>query len=378
MADELRAALHDCLHRGPAFDPPPTVDLAVVAFTPHGSVVWANVLVQRGHAAGVVAQIPDDGGSLSDVQFLKDPTDDQRRSIAWQPGRNWESLLPLPVLAGPGPYRTIAPYPASLLKLMVAVGVGCLIDEGACAWDSVWAYPAASAQPRRTVLHWTEAMITVSDNEATSALIALLHHHGELDTSPRHRLHRRFEALGLSTLQLHNTRPDGGWLNRDGAGVGHLHMTAWDTVRLLWRLLEDAGWAPVSPTWSATAARQALLRAPTAQQVWALLDAQQLNEVLSSGRHVGQPGWQPGIAARFAHKTGTTENYLSDAGWARSETPGGRNYLIALLSTLGSRHAAAPGLAAPWVIPALGARIDAWLARHEAHQPATGTHSPGL
>ena len=30
---------------------------------------------------------------------------------------------------------------------------------------------------------------------------------------------------------------DGGWLNRDGAGVGHLQMTAWDTVRLLWLML---------------------------------------------------------------------------------------------------------------------------------------------
>ena len=44
-------------------------------------------------------------------------------------------------------------------------------------------------------------------------------------------LHGLLAASGLHTLRLANTKPDGGWLNRDGAGVGQLQMTAWDTVR---------------------------------------------------------------------------------------------------------------------------------------------------
>ncbi|MFM8510353.1 MAG: hypothetical protein ACKOCU_08560, partial [Betaproteobacteria bacterium] len=139
----------------------------------------------------------------------------------------------------------------------------------------------------------------------------------------------------------------------------------------------------------------ALLQPQTARVLWQLLDDQALHEVLSSSVSVGMPGWRPGIPAavperwvrpdgrvaaadrqwpgdiravqaqarvRFAHKTGTTENYASDAGWVRSLRPGGRQYLVAILSTLGSRHAPQAGLATDWCIPDLGARIDAWLA----------------
>jgi beta-lactamase class A len=47
-----------------------------------------------------------------------------------------------------------------------------------------------------------EPMITLSDNDATDTCVALLHRCGVVDT-----LNQRFAALGLPTLQLHNTRP---------------------------------------------------------------------------------------------------------------------------------------------------------------------------
>jgi hypothetical protein len=55
-----------------------------------------------------------------------------------------------------------------------------------------------------------------------------------------HALHRLFERLRLRTLRLADTTPRGGWRNADGAGVGHLQMTAWDSLRLLWWLDPEA------------------------------------------------------------------------------------------------------------------------------------------
>jgi hypothetical protein len=65
---------------------------------------------------------------------------------------------------------------------------------------------------------------------------------------------------------------------------------------------------------------------------------------------------------RFAHKTGTTENYASDAGIVRAIAPLKRHYLVALLSNLGTRYAPHAPCATTWRLPALGAAIDAALA----------------
>lgn len=388
LAAALREALSLSLGEAPSFDPPPTLDLAVVAF-PHGAPpVWANVLVTRGHLEGVVARIGADAGAVQDIRYLVDPSDEQRRSIAWQPGADWTRLQGLRTLHGSGPFESIAPYPASLIKLMVAVGVGLLIDQGRASWEEAWAWGGRT----RTVLDWADGMVTESRNDDTSALVALLHARGLIEAQ-RNGLHEAFERVGLPTLRLSSTRADGGWLNRDGSGVGHLHMTAWDTVRLLWLMLPAVMPDGPRPPWLG-AGSPPLLKPKTAMQIWQFLDDQALHEVLSSDITVGHAGWRAGIPAqvpsrwvggdgrvsaadrrwpgdvrplqarasvRFAHKTGTTENYLSDAGWVRSLQPGGRRYLVALLSTLGSRHAPHPALATHWCIPAVGARIDAWL-----------------
>ena len=65
----------------------------------------------------------------------------------------------------------------------------------------------------------------------------------------------------------------------------------------------------------------------------------------------------PGIPAdvRFAHKTGTTENYASDAGIARGPQ---RHYLVAVLTNLGTRYRPDERCATTWRLPALGAAVD--------------------
>jgi hypothetical protein len=56
----------------------------------------------------------------------------------------------------------------------------------------------------------------------------------------------------------------------------------------------------------------------------------------------------------FAHKTGNTDNYASDAGIVRS---GDTHYIVALLSSLGKRYAPHERCATTWRLPALGAAV---------------------
>ena len=390
LASALAGIVARALAEAPAFDPPPSLDLAVVALPPSGPV-WANVLFSREWPRGLVAQIGADAGAVRNIAWFADPVDAQGTSVAWAPGSDWRQLVGLAPLAGQGPHQFIAPYPASLIKLMVAVGVAHLVDTGRAGWDEAWPFDGQA----RSVAQWTEPMITVSDNDATRALVALLHARGLIrqrpDGSQRNVLHTLFEQRGLHTLRLARTRPDGGWFNRDGAGVGQLQMTAWDTARLLWLMLPD-----VDAPWLAPGTAP-LLTAASAERLWQWLADQALHEVLSSTLVAGLPGWRPGIPARlprhwlrddgsvqlgtqrfppdirpaqaaaqvdFAHKTGNTASYAADAGLVTSLQPGGRRYLIALTSTLGARHAPHADAATAWCVPRIGAEVDAWLAAH--------------
>jgi Beta-lactamase enzyme family len=302
--------------RGEAF---PSLDLAVVRFAPGSAPAWANVLFSREHPQGVVARIGADAAAVRNIRFDRDLQDARGDSAAWLPGADW-SALPWQPLWGDGPHRFVAPYPASLLKLVVAVGVGLAVDAGRCAW------PDDDVEP----------MIVVSDNEATDRCVALLHRVGMIDA-----LNTRLQALGLHTLQLNDTKPDGGWRNADGAGVGHIHMTAWDTVRLLWLLDRDAPPAP----WLAPGTT--LLQPASREHLRGVLRRQQIHDILSS------PGGVPAAPA-FAHKTGNTDNYASDAGIVLTEQT---HYLVALLTSLGKRHARHPGGATSPKVPALGAAV---------------------
>jgi beta-lactamase class A len=281
----------------------------------------------------VVGEIGPRASALRNVRFDRDLQDAKGNSIAWQAGRNWRQLPWQPVTqrkVSPGTLRFVAPYPASLLKLMVAVGVGLALDRGLIA-----DWPAA-----------LEPMVVLSDNDATTELVALLHRLNLVDP-----LNARFAELGLATLQLNDTKANGGWRNADGSGVGHIHMTAWDTVRLLWLLDADAPPAPWLP------AGTVLLQATTRDHLRGVLERQQCDNVLSSGSLREIPGWLPGLpdAPAFAHKTGFTDNYASDAGILR--TADGTHAIVALLSNLGARYASDPRCATPWRVPALGAAL---------------------
>jgi len=443
LASGLRQALHTVLAEAPRFDPPPNLDLAVVLLPPGAPPVWANVLWSREMPGGWAATIDPHAGPVRGLRYLADARrGPEGTSVAWVAGTDWRRLPAawFPPLAGSGPRRFIAPYPASLLKLMVAVGVGHLVDTGRADWDEPWPHGPAQGDLAPTIAQWAQPMIETSSNEATSALVALLHARGLIQregwrpgepdsgVETANGLHALFAAQGLGTLRLAQTKPDGGWFNRDGAGVGALQMTAWDTVRLLWRLSEGepsagdnsaAGTAAGTGTGvtrgsgSAEPAADAdaiappapwlpagtppLLSAASRARLWQWLGGQALHEVLSSTLHAGRPGWTPGIPARlperwiqadgsvlaagtryptdvreaqaaadcvFAHKTGTTASYVADAGRVLALAPGGRRYLIALQATLGSRHAPQPGLATDWCLPRLGAAIDRFIAAH--------------
>lgn len=328
------AATPDHAQQGAAVGAFPSLDLAVVAFPPDGPPRWANVLFSREHPQGVVAAIGREAGAAQNITYLQDLQGPGGESIAWAPGADW-AALPWRPLAGSGGFRFPAPYPASLLKLLVAVGLGLALDRGLI---SVW--PAA-----------LEPMITVSDNDATNLCVALLHQAGAITL-----LNQRLAELGLATLQLNHTTAAGGWRNADGSGVGHIHMTAWDTVRLLWLL--DAA-APPAP-WLPYGTR--LLSDAARGELHAVLRRQKLDQVLSSGSLRQQPGWVRGLpdAPSFAHKTGTTDNYAADAGIVNAD---GAHYLVAVLTSLGRRYAATEACATTWRLPALGAALHGQLAR---------------
>ncbi|MFT7722739.1 MAG: serine hydrolase [Roseateles sp.] len=364
LAQALRAAvlarcfeaLPDPLQGGAPLGWHPSVDLAVLVFPRGGAApVGANVLFSREHPQGLVARFADGLGAVDNIAFAADVRDANGDSHAWLPGADW-SRIAFPAWFGRGP-RFVAPYPASLLKMMVAVGVGRLVDDG----RSGWALPLAWGGQTRPVADWLYDMITVSSNEATSALVAHLHERGALrregGREVRNELRELFAAQGLPGLALANTRPDGGWGNAAGSGVGQIQMTAWDALRLMWRLDADAP----PPAAGAGQPPAALLSPGSRAVIRRALDEQRLHHNLSSESLRALPGWVPGIPtppARFAHKTGNTENYASDAGIVHD---GPLHYLIAVTTSIGRRYAPHPEAATSWQLPALGGAVHGWL-----------------
>ena len=357
LAEALRAAVlaqqfeatPDALQGGAPLGWHPSLDLAVAVFPRGGAPVAANVLFSREHPQGLVAQFDGSTGAVANIDFLADVRNAAGDSYAWLPGADW-SRIDFPAWFGQGP-RFVAPYPASLLKMMVAVGVARLVDQG----RSDWALPLAYGGQTRPIGDWLFDMITVSSNEATSALVAHLHERGAIRREAGHEVHNELHALfsaqGLPGLRIANTQPDGGWGNGAGSGVGQIQLTAWDALRLMWRLDADAPAEPgATPAPLVSTASRAVIRRA--------LDGQKLHEILSSESLRDLPGWVPGIPSAFAHKTGNTQNYSSDAGIVHD---GDLHYLIAVTTSLGSRYKSHERAATSWKLPALGGAVHAWL-----------------
>lgn len=410
--DELAAVLRRALLQAiqatsPSMrDPFPTIDCSIALLPPLGkigSASWAHVLIQAGNIEGLRGDLdPRTATGPHNISYFADPVNDAKDSIAWQPGANWREFKHLEHLSGEGPHRAIAPYPASVIKLMVAVGVCLLIDKKALRWEEM----AIVGRERLSISDCCDRMISVSSNEATEALVALLHERGLIDrSSNRNDINNHFQTFGLHGLRFDNSTPQGGWRNPDGAGVGKLQMTSWDCLRLLWLMLDASGEAGVSPPWLSTSRKsdsttasnigQHFISESSAKRFWHWMERQALHEVLSSSLLCGLPNWVQGIPARlpklwinaqgqaqigperwpgnflsqqdrasvnFAHKTGSTWSYAANAGLVSSIKPGGRRYLIAIMSTLGIRHAAQQRTVTPWLMAGFGAQIDAWIA----------------
>ena len=391
----------------------PNVEVAVIQLDAAGrAVAWADVLLSRDYPQGLVVPVDLSAGAAS-VRFRRwdieradggtfSRTGERRSTKGWTnnpPLTAADDIVPGRTKA---PYQFMAPYPASLFKLMVAFHVMRMVDAGKVSLDTTNVYAIAGATPEpRNVRDWLEPMITVSDNHATSALLKMLHDRHEIEP-----LNREFRELGLGTLQVNGTSA------ADGLGwqPGQIHMTAFDVARLLW--LIDGG---PDQLWQSPAGRQVgagYLSDSSRAYLKLLLGDQGFNEGLSTANyptainvraglpsrvaarwmnatngHVVVEGTDYGVDIRewnqraevtFAHKTGLTFNYGSDAGIVTA-LPGKpfRHYVIAFLGNLGYRYAdgvfanratfpandPVSPLAYTQRVPALGRAIDAAVER---------------
>ena len=352
----------------------PNIDVAVIQLDAQGKVVsCANVLLSRDYPEGLIVPIGLNQGAAS-VRYRRWDIERWNGSV-FKPGestpvtmKGWTNHPPLTddddIVPGRknASVQFMAPYPASLFKLLVAFHVMRMVDSGPLTLDTPYTLSVLNKKDEtRPVRAWLDPMITESDNRATQALLQLLHRHSRIET-----MNREFRELGLETLQINGTRAEDGrnWQ------TDRIHMTAFDTARLL-LLIEG----PPSELWRAPGGRAVtagFLSESSRAFLKKLLAEQGLNEALSTAnlagvRHV-RPGIPSQISARwinltngvvvvdgvnfgvdvrasnllaevsFAHKTGLTYNYASDAGIVTS-LPGKpfRRYIIAFLSNLGYR-----------------------------------------
>jgi hypothetical protein len=353
----------------------PNVDVAVIQFDEQGRETGcADILLSRDYPNGLIVPLDKNFGASS-VRFLRWDIERSDGGTFSRDGKQlktkgWTNNPPLTdsddLVSGRtnAPYQFMAPYPASLFKLLIAFHVMRMIDAGKINLDSEFIYSVAGAKPEaRKICDWLDPMITFSDNHSTAALLKMLHEQNEIEP-----LNREFRELNLPTLQINGTSAADGlsWQ------PGQIHETAFDIARLLWLidggagiLWHDANGKPVTAKLLSDSSRAFLKK---------LLAEQGFNEALSTANFSGAPNVRAGIPSRvaprwinssngivnvdgenfgvdiraansraeviFAHKTGLTFNYGSDAGIVTS-LPGKpfRHYIIAFFANLGNRYA---------------------------------------
>jgi Beta-lactamase enzyme family len=374
---------------------PPNVDVAVIELDPNGRPIdAADVLLSRDYPDGVLAPVDRDLGTTA-VRFLRwNINRSNGGTFSTETGRQltregWADDPPLTraddIVPGreDAPLRFMEPYPASLFKLMIAFQTLRLVDRGVLRLDARYTYvpvtsPCLGASPKtETNRQWLQAMITYSDDGSACALVQQLQHLGQITA-----MNQEFRALGLGTLQVNDTDPasGGNWQ------PGDIDMTSLDTARLL--LLINGGpgtlWhasngQPVTANLLSPGSR-AFLTGLLAQQgfndelsttnwcglpypaagIPQLVAAQWINPrtgtVTVAGKRYGRDVRPCNAAAQvtFAHKTGFSYNYASDAGIVQS-LPGRpyRHYIVAFISNLGYRYSD-PQLAAATTLPCFG------------------------
>ncbi|MCA1675514.1 MAG: class A beta-lactamase-related serine hydrolase [Actinobacteria bacterium] len=311
----------------------PNVDVAIIELDrDNHATAAANVLLSRDYPTGVVAPVDRAGGpagsyGVSSVRWRRWDIDRYNGGTFSQTTgeqlteKGWTNNPPLTaaddIAAGreSAPIEFMAPYPASLFKLIVAFRIMRLVDAGKLTLKQRYTYnptsdpipdaaatgkeemsdrplhgraPRTSPRPTpgdaetRSIADWMEPMITVSDNWSARALLKLLHDRNDFPA-----MHAELRGLGLGTLQVNGTFPSNGrnWQ------PGQIHMTSMDTARLLWLIEGGSGILWARPDGSPV--RASLLSAPSRSYLKSLLDDQGFHEVVSTSNFCGAPNTRP-------------------------------------------------------------------------------------
>jgi hypothetical protein len=353
---------------------PPNVNVAVLQLDGQGNLVdRACVILSRDYPAGLIVPL-DKNLDTTNIRFLRWDIDRSNGGKFSSDGnristKGWTNNPPLTEADElvPGqtnaPYQFMAPYPASLFKSMVAFHVMRMIDASKLSLDSEYNFQPIGAKPdSRKIRVWLDAMITVSDNLATQALLKMFHDQNEIES-----LNREFRELNLPTLQINGTDPKNG----RGWDTAKITLTAWDIARMFWLIdggaknfWNDANGQPITEKILSEDSRAFLKK---------ILSEQGFNNGLTTANFPGTKNVPPGIPSRvadrwinptnghaivdgddfgvdiraanaqaevnFAHKTGWTFNYGADAGIVTSlpKKPF-RHYIIAFVANLGQRY----------------------------------------
>ncbi|HEV8628579.1 MAG TPA: serine hydrolase [Acidimicrobiia bacterium] len=355
---------------------PPNIDLAVIALDRSGRPrAAADVLFSRDYPDGVGVAIGDDlgtdavrwrrwnpdrwnGGTFSETDGSRTTTVGWKDNPALGPA---DDIVPG---RDEAPLEFMSPYPASTFKLMVAFHTLRLVDRGRVDLDRDYRYVAADGSTMiRSTRELLDRMITESDNDSAKALLKQLHDLGEVEP-----LNQSLHDLGLGTLQVQGTDPATGakW------GIGQITMTSLDTARLLLLINGGPGVLWRTPAGKPVRAADVLSRDSRAIFLGMLAD-QGWNDILTTSNWCGRAYPTQGIPSlvadrwvdpgtgtvtvadkafgqdvrpcneraevSFAHKTGFTYNYLSDAGIVRSFAGPRGDYIVVMMSNLGYRYA---------------------------------------